>query len=314
MANCFGSAAYWQGRVYFIGVKDGLKMFTFSNGTAVNFSRMSRSLPKLYGYPGASPSITANGASQGIVWAIEKASSGNAVLHAYDATNVASELYNSSQNASDVAGRAVKFATPTIASGKAYVGTQVVDRGVWLIDFLPQAAAPSFNLPGGSYNAPISVTISEWTPGTTVYYTTDGTTPTTASKIYTGQIVINATETLSAMAVGGGFRSSPVTSANYVISGGGGASIAFVQGTYADPSTTQNTVTVPFPQAQLAGDLNIVVVAWNDAQPPSRPAVSPIQRAIRTAARSRSNCNARNRNAGYLLREKHPLPPLEQTA
>ena len=92
--NCYSSAAYWQGRVYFGGIQDNLKMFTFSNGL-LSTSAVSQS-SEVYGFPGASPSITANGATQGIVWAIESAGSGNAVLHAYDATNLTNELYNSS--------------------------------------------------------------------------------------------------------------------------------------------------------------------------------------------------------------------------
>ena len=261
-ANCFGSASYWQGRVYFGGVKDHLKMFTFGSGL-LSASAQSQS-SEVYAYPGASPSITANGATQGIVWAIEKASSGNAVLHAYDATNLTSELYNSSQNAGDAAGSAVKFTVPTVVNGKAYVGTQTSVAVYGLLSSLPQAAAPSFNLAGGTYSGPISVTITESTAGTTVYYTTDGSTPTTLAKVYSGQIVVNGSETLSAMAVGGGYRSSPITTANYVITAGGGTGIAFVQDTYADPSTPQSSVSVAFPQAQLAGDINIVAVAWND--------------------------------------------------
>ena len=153
--NCYSSAAYWQGRVYFGGIQDNLKMFTFSNGL-LSTSAVSQS-SEVYGFPGASPSITANGATQGIVWAIESAGSGNAVLHAYDATNLTNELYNSSQNASDAAGAAVKFATPTVANGKAYVGTQNSLAVYGLFSSLPQAAAPSFSQPGGTYSGSVSV-------------------------------------------------------------------------------------------------------------------------------------------------------------
>ncbi len=74
-----------------------------------------------FNYPGTSPSISANGTSNAIVWAIENGSSGG-VLHAYDATNLASEFYNSSKVAAD-AFADNKFVTPTIANGKVYVGT-----------------------------------------------------------------------------------------------------------------------------------------------------------------------------------------------
>ena len=212
--NCFSSAAYWQGRVYFGGVKDGVKVFTFSGGL-LSTSAASQS-SELYGYPGASVSISANGASQGIAWTIEKATSGNGVLHAYDATNLANELYNSGQSASDLAGRAVKFATPTIANGRVLVGTQTSVAVYGLLSSMPQAAAPSFSVPGGLYGGPVTITIGESTSGTTVYYTTDGSLPTTSSGIYTGPLTISGTETLSAIALGAGYRLSPVTVASYV--------------------------------------------------------------------------------------------------
>jgi len=75
-------------------------------------------------YPGTSPAVSADGASNGIVWAHEN--SNPAVLHAYDAGNLAHELYNSSQapNGRDEFGPGNKFITPVIADGKVFIGTQ----------------------------------------------------------------------------------------------------------------------------------------------------------------------------------------------
>jgi len=75
----------------------------------------------MYGYPGANMSVSANGSNNGIVWSIE--ASGVNVLHAYDATNVANELYNSDQplNGRDQFGTAVRFTVPTVINGKVYV-------------------------------------------------------------------------------------------------------------------------------------------------------------------------------------------------
>ena len=74
-------------------------------------------------YPGATPSISANGSSNGILWAVE--SNSTAVLHSYSAGNLATELYNTSQaaNGRDNFGAGNKFMVPTIANGKVYVGT-----------------------------------------------------------------------------------------------------------------------------------------------------------------------------------------------
>jgi hypothetical protein len=74
-------------------------------------------------YPGSTPSISANQTQSGIVWAIERTAP-NDVLHAYDATNLQNELYNSSQaKTRDHFGRASHFGTPLIVNGKVYVGT-----------------------------------------------------------------------------------------------------------------------------------------------------------------------------------------------
>src|SRR6202035_5812500 len=74
-------------------------------------------------YPGATPSISANGTRDGILWATENTNP--AVLHAYDATDLSRELYNSNQAPSgrDHFGSGNKFITPMIANGKVYVGT-----------------------------------------------------------------------------------------------------------------------------------------------------------------------------------------------
>jgi hypothetical protein len=81
--------------------------------------------PETFGYPGATPAISANGAGEGIVWAVSTVQGYPALLRVYDAANLSRELYNSDQNATrDQAGMAVKFAVPTVANGKVYLGTQ----------------------------------------------------------------------------------------------------------------------------------------------------------------------------------------------
>jgi hypothetical protein len=104
-------------------------MYTLSGGT-LSTSSVAQS-PTTFPV-GSTPSVSADGAANGIVWAIERQDSfkqkpGNrpAILRAYDATNVATELYNSSQAGTrDQAGPATKYQVPTIANGRVYVGTQ----------------------------------------------------------------------------------------------------------------------------------------------------------------------------------------------
>ena len=78
-----------------------------------------------FGFPGATPAISANGGTNGIVWVIQRnGSTAPAILHAYDATNVSSEFYNSEQAGSrDALDIGIEFTVPTVANGKVYVGT-----------------------------------------------------------------------------------------------------------------------------------------------------------------------------------------------
>jgi len=113
--------AYYQGRVYFGAVGGPIRAFQFHK--AVLASTPASTTGTTFPYPGATPSISANGAANGILWAVENNSP--AVLHAYLATNLSQELYNTSQAAGgrDQFGNGNKFMTPTIANGKVYVGT-----------------------------------------------------------------------------------------------------------------------------------------------------------------------------------------------
>jgi IPT/TIG domain/Chitobiase/beta-hexosaminidase C-terminal domain/Fibronectin type III domain len=267
VANCHTSPSYWQANVYFGGVKDAIKRFTFTNGQ-LSTSAVSQST-NVYQFPGANPAISANGSSNAILWSIENAgpfvgirTATTAILHAYDATNLANELYNSSQLPSDAAGAPVKFSMPTVANGRVYVGTQSALAVYGLLSSMPQAATPAFSPSGGTYSGSVSVVISDASLGATIYYTTDGSTPTTSSNIYGGPLTLTGSLTLSAMAVGGGFRTSTIATANYVINGT--SAISFAQVASATPQTSTSTVSVNYPGAETGGDLNVVVVGWND--------------------------------------------------
>jgi len=115
----FGNPAYFNNTVYFCGSGNNLTAFSVINAV-LSTTPTSRS-PEYFDYPGCVPTLSANGTSNGIVWILE--SSGT--LRAYDASNVANELYNTNQNLGrDALGPYVKFTVPSIANGKVYAGTQ----------------------------------------------------------------------------------------------------------------------------------------------------------------------------------------------
>jgi hypothetical protein len=116
----WSTPAYFNGTLYYGPVGNTLRAFKMSQAlfSATPTSQSARSFP----YPGTAPSVSANGTGDAIVWAHENSSP--AVLHAYDAADLAHELYNSGQVASrDQLGAGNKFITPMVADGKVFVGT-----------------------------------------------------------------------------------------------------------------------------------------------------------------------------------------------
>jgi hypothetical protein len=120
----WSTPAYFNGEVYYNGIDDALKALSVSVGL-LGTTPLSQATVG-FGYPGATPSISSNARANGIVWTLQTdayGSNGPAVLHAYDATDVSHELYNSSLSATDQLGGAVKFSVPTVANGRVFVGT-----------------------------------------------------------------------------------------------------------------------------------------------------------------------------------------------
>jgi len=131
----FATPAFFNGVLYYGAVGDVLRAFPLTNAKlATTASSLSSNT---FPYPGATPSVSANGTQNGIVWALESSMSAPGVLHAFDATNLAHELYNSGQaaNGRDSFGNGNKFITPMIVNGKVYVGTQT---GVAVFGLLSQ--------------------------------------------------------------------------------------------------------------------------------------------------------------------------------
>jgi len=128
----WGTPAFWQNRMYYGGTGSRLAAFDFSSSTGRFTATPSSQSSAIYQFPGPTPSVSSQGTSGGVVWVIDASQygvpsnfgSGPAILHAYDATNLGTELWNSSQNAGDQAGNAVKFSVPTVANGTVYVGTR----------------------------------------------------------------------------------------------------------------------------------------------------------------------------------------------
>ena len=144
LTGLWGSPTYWNGTMYF-GETDEtanlkyLKAFSFGL-TGPNFLSTSPTSTTAntyaYTYPGATTSVSTDGNANAIVWAIDSSAfgttegiiraAGPAILHAFDANDLAKELWNSSQAPGnrDTAGNSVKFTVPTVANGKVYIGTR----------------------------------------------------------------------------------------------------------------------------------------------------------------------------------------------
>jgi len=117
----FSSPVYFNGNVYFSPINDTVQVFPLTNGL-LSSSPSSHS-SAIYSYPGGEMAISANGSSNGILWAVQYIQTTPGVLHAYDAANLANELYNSSQAGTrDTMDLAVKFSTPAVANGEVFVG------------------------------------------------------------------------------------------------------------------------------------------------------------------------------------------------
>ena len=131
----FSTSAIWNNYLFAAGSGGPLTSYQLNTST-VQFTRATSS-SHAYGFPGSTPSVSAAGTQNGVVWALDthsyctrqSSACGPVVLHAYDATNLSSELWNSSLNAGDAAGFAVKFSVPTVANGRVYVGTRGNNTG-----------------------------------------------------------------------------------------------------------------------------------------------------------------------------------------
>ncbi len=120
--GAFGAPAYWNGHLYYANRRDALKDFIVRDGKLVPEPAHQGS--EQFTHPGAIPAVSANGTKDGIVWLVvskgptRQAVDSDAILHAYDAADVSQELYT------DTLGPSVRFAIPTVAAGRVYIGAR----------------------------------------------------------------------------------------------------------------------------------------------------------------------------------------------
>jgi len=211
----FSTPAYFNHTLYYQGIGGVMRAIAINNGL-MNPTPASSSRTSFSGF-GTTPSVSANGTNDGIVWAIQTdgaTSGGAAVLHAYNSDNLADELYSSRSEAQrDNPGIAVKMTVPTVVNGRVYVGVQgglaVFGNG----QFLP---TPLVTPAGGDFVNSVVVSLADEASGAGIYYTLDDSPPTAASTLYTGPFTVTNTATLRAVALKPGAINSRVGKVDFV--------------------------------------------------------------------------------------------------
>jgi hypothetical protein len=158
----FDTPAYYQNTLYFVGQGDVAQTFTIADGSAQITTPSTSQSSDSFGARGSTPSISANGSSNGIAWDLNV---GSNELRAYDATSYATELYTSDQAAGgrDAVGTIQHFSVPTVANGLVYVGTDSTLVIYGLFSAAPPAA-PSALTASSAGAAEIDLT---WAPNST---------------------------------------------------------------------------------------------------------------------------------------------------
>jgi len=218
IAGTWSSPAFFNGLIFYQGAYDVLTSLQITNAT-LSTTPGSQSTTFI-GFPGATPSISANGLSNPIVWVLQNDgyNSGTPqILHAYPANSLSNELYNSSQAESglrDQPGLPVKFTVPTVINGKVYVGSQYAVSAFGLAP--GWTAIPTISPNGAIFTNSALVTISCLTTGATMYYTLDGSTPTILSTRYTAPFTISNSAAVKAFATQTNLVDSGITSATFL--------------------------------------------------------------------------------------------------
>ena len=215
IGGVWGIPTYFNGSIYFWGTNDNMKAFSFVSG--VMSTGHTSSSNEFSNFPGPTPVVSANGTTNGIVWAIQSDSTPE-ILRAYDPSNVNNIIYSSDQNSGrDTPGNPIKFAVPTVANGKVYVPAQLQVSVYGLLNGEVPAATPSIAPASEAFANSVQVTITDSTSGASIFYTTDGSPPTNASTPYTAPFTLTATTTVNAIATAANFLPSAVATATYTL-------------------------------------------------------------------------------------------------
>jgi Chitobiase/beta-hexosaminidase C-terminal domain len=212
----WSTPTYFNGALYLWATNDDMKAFTFKNGVLGSTHFSSSNEPA--NFPGPTTVVSANGTTNGIVWAVQSDGAPE-ILRAYDSTNLNNLLYSSDQNAGrDTPGGEVKFVVPTIANGKVYVPAQAQLSVYGLLGAPPPlAATPTIAPASESFATSVQVTLGDTTPSSSIFYTTNGSTPTSGSTPYSAPFTLTQTTTVKAIATATGFSPSNVASATYTL-------------------------------------------------------------------------------------------------
>jgi len=213
----WSTPAYWNGNVYLWAENNVPMLFKMNTGVMDVEPDSQSSITSAF--PDPSFSVSSNGTQNGIAWAVRSDqfnTNGAAVLYAWDANDLTHTIYESDSNATrDAAGPANRYSIPVVTNGKVYVVAHGQVDVYGLLNGQATAAAPVITPDGGSFSSNQSVTLSTTTASAAIYYTLDGSTPTTASTLYAGPITISTETTLKAIASAPGFLQSAVSSATF---------------------------------------------------------------------------------------------------
>jgi hypothetical protein len=234
----YGSATYWNNKLYFSARNDFVKQYTMTNGQiSATPTASSTGAYLVFGVP----SLSANGNSNGLLWQVRNLSTrGAMVLSAYDANSMA-ELYNTNQNSTrDALGSIPHFQSPLVANGRVYVGTQGF---VKVYGLLPSLTVFAGNRQTGTVATalPKDLTIHVINP-------------------YTGFGIAGVSVTFSDGGKGGSFSNTTVVSDST-----GSASTTYTlpqtAGTYTITATSAGYVTGSFTEIATAGTPTAILLS-----------------------------------------------------